>query len=149
MERGWPSPELQWRAQAGPQDTWNERWCRAVGGSINMVKSAHNCTLKVEVQEGHQVQSWGDTGDQESLSLERKKSFWYRRRQGSRAVTWLASLHQPAVCNGHLPHPSEQRQGAVRSSQVHLNCHLLSQPWSLSCVQYAFPFLKKSEKQHL
>lgn len=52
-----------------------------------MVKSAHNCTPKVDVWEGHPVQTWGDTGDQENLSLERKKSLWWGRRQGLRAAT--------------------------------------------------------------
>lgn len=44
--------------------------------------------------------------------------------------------------------PSEQRPGTVRSSQVHLNGHSISQPWRLSCVQYAFPFFKNNQRNN-
>ena len=61
----------------------------------------------------------------------------------------LVSLLRRAVGRGCLAHPLQQRQGTVRRSQVHLNCHSTSQPWSLSCVQYAFPLKKKNQRNIL
>ena len=53
-------------------------------------------------------------------------------------------------CGQGLPGPPAAAEaGAVRRSQVRLNCHGISQPWSLSCVQYAFPLKKKNQRNIL
>ena len=120
-------------------------------------RSTHNCASKAEVQ---QTPNWGTqpsagVGRAEVTPQTRKA---YARR-GRRALVGeemrlqhrdLTGCPAREGCVQWLPgRPSKQRQGAVRSSQVHLNCHSVPQPQSLSCVQRAFPFFKKSQKQHL